>query len=169
MEFKEVVKNRIQKHQNFLIFRQSKQLCRLVGVKIIDPAAIHTLVSGGEDQMCGNDGRILHAGITLLAGVGKHVVLVKCNHQNGGRTIAAGCELVDNGEFFRRLHNIDMLFLQILCRRRKASRLQNGGQFFRLDCSVAVFLARVAVYAAEGAGPPNHSSRKPLSQTVRYL
>ena len=139
-------KAEVQQHQDLLIFRQVKGFGDSGRVKKVQPAAVHARVRRGQHHVGGDDGRILHTGIDFLTRVDKHAVFVKGNHQNRGRTVAAGSQLVNLSQPFRGLHNVNTLALQVFSSRRKAARLQNSVQLFCRNLLSIVLFARITIF-----------------------
>ena len=118
----------IQKHEHPLVFRKAKDLCRVVRVKAVQPAAIDAHSLGCQQHVGGHNGRVLRAGIVDPAGIGVDRVLVKGHHKHHRRAVAAGGKGIDLSKTFRRTDDINFLLLEILCRRSKPPRFQNLGK-----------------------------------------
>ena len=57
--------------------------------------------------------------------------------------VLARCERINLGQSFCRLHHIDMLLLQVLCRRSPASCLQDAAELFFTDLTRVKTLAGI--------------------------
>lgn len=121
-------KAQIKDHEDLLVFGQSKCLCQLVGVKKVQPAAVHTGVGGGQHQVRCYNGRILHAGVPLAAGICKNIAAVKGYHKAGRCAVTARRGSVDLGQSLCRLDDINALLLQIFGGRRDPTGRENRVQ-----------------------------------------
>ena len=136
----------VHQHQNVLVLGQAESRRHFLRIEKVQPAAVHAFVRGRQNHVGRHDRRVFHAGIPAAAGIGEHIVPVIGDHQHGGRAVTAGRDRVDPGQHLRRLHHVNMLFLQVLGRRGQPSRLQNGRQFGSIHLLITEFFARVPVF-----------------------
>jgi peptidoglycan/xylan/chitin deacetylase (PgdA/CDA1 family) len=97
-------------------------------------------ISGSQHEMCCYNRRILHSGISLATRICKYIVFIKCYNKNSRCSITARCCLIDLSQVLVSLNNINMLFLEILCRRCKPSGFKDVIEPCPVYFSFTVFL-----------------------------
>lgn len=136
----------VEQHEELLVLGQAQALLGNVRVKAVEPAAVHARVAGGQDHVRGNDRGVLDAGVARVAGVGVDARGVEGHGQDRGRAVAAGRELVHDGERLGALEHVDVLLLQVLGGGGKPARLEDLLERLGLHLTgLVVLLARVAL------------------------
>ena len=135
----------VHHHQYFFIFRQAESFGQFIRVKEVNPAAVHSFISGSQNHMCRYDRRVLHAGIPLAARIGEHISLIIGNDQDSGRAVTARCNCINLGQSLIGLYHIYMLLLQVLCGGSQSSRFQDGCQLLTFYLLCTELFAGIAV------------------------